>query len=188
MKNIFPTLFIINLLSIACTKTGYDFTQNQGKDPAIEKMMDTASYSRWLPARLPYDYVGKIYKVISGTPRTLTADVVKNGKVLVFAKTGDMYKPYSLPFAHIYFVRYRHAMLIISRRTYFTYHVASITVYDSLILKTYRQDPAPYTVGSYSDFEFRCIIVPPALKVLANAAKLDWNDYNAVTSYFKIQP
>ncbi len=184
MKNIFPTLLIINLLTLACTKTGYDFTQNQGKDPAIEKTAERASYSLWLPAYVPYLPPGNIYKIITGKPTTLTFSVFKYGKVLVFERADELSQPHSLPRDRIYRTRY----MVTARRTYFTYHVANITVYDSLLMRFRYPSPFAFSMGNYYNSEFRCIIVPPALKMAAEAAGLDWKDYNAVTSYFKIQP
>ena len=193
MKNILNTLLIINIffLSNACTKTAIDPVKETVKEPVDERFIDTTSYSRWLPAFVPIMSPTKIYRVISGTPRTLTADILKNGKVLVFGRKSQLDQPYLLPFKQSYYIQLSHGNSeIITRRTYFIAQVARITVYDSLISKTIIRPPYyPFSIDpSNYNSEFRCIIVPPALKAAAIRARINWKDYNAVTSYFKIAP
>lgn len=192
MKNTLTALFIggIFLLLNACTKTGIDAAVKTVKNQSDERIMDTASYSRWLQALVPIVSPGKFYTVISGRPSTLTADVLKNGKVLVFGRKSKLDQPYSLPFKQYYISMLDHGITITRvRRTYFTAQVARIVVYDSLISKTYSHPIPPMAViPQFYSSEFRCIIVPPSLKIAANAARLNWSDYHAVTSYFKIAP
>ncbi|MEX6689552.1 hypothetical protein QTN47_18735 [Danxiaibacter flavus] len=184
MKNILTVLLVIDifLLSNACTKTGVDPAKKTVKDQVAERIIEKASYSGWLSASVPCSSLVKIYKVISGTPLALTADVLKNGKVLVFGRAGELSQPYSLPHLHFFST---HTVSVV-RRTYFKDQVANITVYDSLAGIRFL---SPFSVSyGYCNNQFRCIIVPPVLKAAANTAGLNWNDYNAVISYFKIAP
>ncbi len=190
MKNTLNTLLAIYifLLLNACTKTGVDPAEKIVKEQDNERIIDTASYSRWLSARVPNALLVRHYKVISGTPRTLTADILKNGKVLVFGRDGELFQPYSLPHKHGYVIKTRTSFYGIIRTTYFKDNVASITVYDSLLSK-YSYSTLPFALTTqYNINEFRCIIVPPALKAAAIRAKINWDDYAAVTAYFKIAP